>query len=85
MVKDTGCGMDEETLRIVKVRLAGNYDTSFKDSIGIYNVNSRLKMRFGEKYGLLIESRKGSGTEVKIPIPLMTKPKEDNNVQTVNS
>ena len=37
--------------------------------IGVANVNQRLKLYFGEKYGLLIESKEGIGTSVTIRIP----------------
>lgn len=36
-------------------------------SIGILNVNARLKRVFGEEYGILIDSRMGEGTKGKYP------------------
>ena len=38
-------------------------------SIGILNVNARLKNLFGDEYGLHIESIMGEGTTVTITVP----------------
>lgn len=39
-------------------------------SIGIQNVNKRLKLKYGEAYGLRLKSREGEGTCVSIVIPV---------------
>lgn len=39
------------------------------NSIGIANVNKRIKMYFGEEYGISIDSELGKGTEVSILLP----------------
>jgi two-component system sensor histidine kinase YesM len=51
-------------------------DTYFKNlggkkrtSIGIENVNRRIKLFYGETYGLRMESRVGEYTKVAIKIP----------------
>ena len=49
-----------------------------QDSIGLRNVNRRLKIRYGESHGLVIESVPGSGTRICIWIP-MTENAEDNS------
>ena len=41
--------------------------------IGIHNVNERIRMRFGEKYGLHISSRLGAYTRVDILLPCVKK------------
>lgn len=38
-------------------------------SIGLRNINARVKLLFGEKYGLNIESRMGEGCRVTLCIP----------------
>ena len=38
-------------------------------SIGLKNINSRIKLYYGEKYGISIESIEGAGTKVTIQIP----------------
>lgn len=39
------------------------------DSIGLTNINARIKMLFGEKYGISIQSEIGCGTTVVLMIP----------------
>jgi sensor histidine kinase YesM len=43
---------------------------SGRQSIGLRNVDERLRMLYGEAYGLHIESAPGNGTRVVIRIPL---------------
>ncbi len=60
-VQDNGAGMDAESMN----RLLDQNDMKRVESgisIGILNVNARLKRLFGEKYGLHIESTAGEGT-----------------------
>ncbi|MFR6273586.1 MAG: sensor histidine kinase [Blautia sp.] len=68
-VWDNGTGIDEKQ---VAVLLDGNtYDNSGKrHRHGIYNVNERLKMRYGEDSALRFENRKNGGTKVTIRIPV---------------
>ena len=40
-----------------------------KGSIGLHNIQSRIKLYFGKKYGISIFSREGIGTTVEILIP----------------
>jgi len=61
-IRDNGCGMDDNTLKCI-------FDKSDSKGYGIKNVNERIKLYFGEKYGLEIESSPGKGTTVKIRIP----------------
>ena len=46
-------------------------------SIGILNVNARLKRVFGEAYGILIDSRIGEGTKVFIRVPISKKQEQE--------
>ncbi|WP_204260258.1 sensor histidine kinase [Caloranaerobacter azorensis] len=67
IVKDDGVGMDEDYIKHIFSRKEGN------DSIGLINVNNRLKNKYGEKYGLKIESKPGVGTTVTMRIPKHSK------------
>lgn len=51
-------------------------------SIGILNVNARLKKAFGKEYGLRVESRPGEGTTVRLTVPaVLREEKMDNDVR----
>ena len=62
-VEDDGPGNDPETIRAI---LAGEHNT---DSIGIANVDERLRSTFGDAYGLVIETGLGAGTAVTLRFP----------------
>lgn len=68
-VTDTGMGMNDEEIREL---LYGKQ--SSKDSfsgIGFRNVNERIKLSYGENYGLHIESQKGMFTTVEMKLPVI--------------
>jgi len=48
--------------------------------VGIKNVHERIKLYYGEKYGLEINSERGIGTVVDIWLPAM--PYSDNQDET---
>lgn len=62
-VEDDGVGMDPAQ---VARTLAGASDS---DSIGLGNVNERLRAVFGEDFGLQVETNIGAGTKVRIRVP----------------
>ena len=68
-ISDNGCGMSEQKLEQLRSRLATGTVEKFTTSIGMVNVNQRIKLYYGEKYGLQIESRINEGTEVVMKIP----------------
>jgi two-component system sensor histidine kinase YesM len=77
-ISDDGIGMDEMTLNSINDRLK---EVSVKgiipnltqeEGIGLVNVNKRLKLQFGEQYGLRVNSIKNFGTSVDITLPLFT-------------
>ena len=65
-VSDDGAGMSSSNLHIIRETLKGREQTN---SIGLQNVNRRLKLVFGEAYGLSVESKQGEGTSVLICMP----------------
>ena len=67
-VTDNGQGIPQEKLSIL---LSQDYDRtrSCFSSIGLTNVNDRIKLLFGEEYGLYIESIYQMYTTVEILIP----------------
>lgn len=68
-ITDNGCGMEEKVLeqlrRNIEVR-----DISRSKSIGLYNINQRLKLSYGGSRGMRIYSEYGKGTTVRITLPL---------------
>ena len=65
-VIDDGVGMDEETLAHIYDRHKVNYHSN---GVGVYNVQKRLKLYYGEDYGITYESVVGKGTTATITIP----------------
>ncbi|GAB6105571.1 sensor histidine kinase [Blautia glucerasea] len=65
-VIDNGVGMDEETLTHIYERHKVNYQSN---GVGVYNVQKRLQLYYGNEYGITYESKKGEGTTATITIP----------------
>ena len=63
MVEDDGAGEDPETVR----RALGG-DTGL-DSVGLGNVDERLRTAFGDEYGLVVETAPHAGTRVIVRVP----------------
>ena len=68
-VRDDGIGIPEE-----KIPELLNHSEKLKgdqmSSIGMPNVDRRLKLIYGEEYGLSVESRVGEYTQITVRIPL---------------
>ena len=63
-VTDNGVGMEPEQVRAIFRREPGD-----RTGIGIKNVNDRLRIYFGEGYGLTIDSVPDEGTTVTVRMP----------------
>jgi two-component system sensor histidine kinase YesM len=73
-VQDNGMGMDDESLRLIQGSLSVGQGLTDRISdrtvnIGIANVNNRIKLNYGNEYGIVIKSEAGIGTEVVIKMP----------------
>jgi len=66
-VEDNGVGMDEETLSHIFEKHKVNYHSN---GVGVYNVQKRLKLYYGEEYGIVYKSKKNEGTRAVITIPV---------------
>lgn len=62
-VEDDGAGQDPERIRRV---LAGEHTG---DSVGLANVDERLRATFGDAHGLVVETAPGAGTRVTLRVP----------------
>ena len=63
-----GIGIDETRLRQVQSGIQNKVLTG-KDFYGLYNVCERIRLNFGEEYGIFIESVYGEGTSVRVILP----------------
>ena len=68
IVSDDGIGMDKERLEEIREELSGNSKGNEK-IYGLYNVNERIKLFYGEEYGISIDSEYEKGTTVTIRLP----------------
>jgi two-component system sensor histidine kinase YesM len=72
-IHDNGMGMDEERLKEVQRDLYNNEETlSESYSIGLSNINKRLRLYYGSDYGIKIDSKKQIGTKVILTMPLVS-------------
>ncbi len=62
-VEDDGVGEDPERVRRA---LTGDVEL---DSVGLGNVDERLRSAFGDDYGLVVETARGAGTKVIVRVP----------------
>lgn len=72
-VTDDGDGISKQ--KIQEILDGGAYRNNHEHSVGLHNVNSRLKLFYGKTYGLAIESpgKVGGGTKVTVRVPLNSK------------
>ncbi|MGD1817518.1 MAG: sensor histidine kinase [Pleomorphochaeta sp.] len=77
-VKDNGVGMPEEQLKKLQDALLKEssdqlHSNSYQGGIALINVNNRIKLLFGERYGLEVTSCLNLGTDVTISLPIEYK------------
>ncbi|SET00003.1 two-component system, sensor histidine kinase YesM [Natronincola peptidivorans] len=75
-ISDNGVGIEEERVRTLNEKLRGaslEYmkEDKNKGGIALLNVNNRIKLIFGDEYGIYVYSKVGAGTDVEITIPLI--------------
>ncbi|HZH63201.1 MAG TPA: sensor histidine kinase [Metabacillus sp.] len=68
VIEDNGMGMSEEELEQVRNKLS-NDSYSHNRSIGLKNVDTRIKLYFGREYGVEMMSEKAEFTKVVIRLP----------------
>lgn len=60
--------MEKEQLEMLRNNM--NRSNEKGTHIGVQNVHQRIRLRYGEQYGLQVDSANGVGTRVKIIIPI---------------
>lgn len=78
-IADEGQGMDEADLTRLRRQIAGEEPTrsSSGNGIGLKNVQDRIQMAFGPKYGLDVASQPGRGTTVIAAFPYHEETEEN--------
>lgn len=69
IVSDDGIGIEKDDLDKLNKTLSETSFTNEKSHIGLSNVNQRIKIIFGDSYGIHVESTVGVGTDVYVTIP----------------
>ncbi len=82
VIKDNGCGMELDEMRKIQEYIQGQESYDSERSFALYNVNRRLKLHFGDEYGIFLHSDAGEGMEVGIRVPFV-KMGEGEDVQTI--
>ena len=75
-VFDNGTGMDRDKLEDV-IRHLDVFQPESDHGVGLYNICSRVRLFYGNEYGLTIRSRAGAGTLVTLVIPLLNLTEEE--------
>ncbi|WP_232697595.1 sensor histidine kinase [Brevibacillus daliensis] len=69
-VQDDGVGIPEQRLEQIRDNLKHSVES---DHYGLYNINERLTLAYGEQYGITLNSQPGIGTIVQIKIPIASE------------
>lgn len=77
-VIDNGDGMNAEELDNLRGYI--NNQNNLYKGIGLKNVNRRIQLYYGKKYGIGIDSSPGKGTMVTIRIPIKLQEKDETYV-----
>ena len=84
-VKDNGCGMNPEEVKEINERLQNrrtkdanvqeDHASGHHTGIALRNINRRIKLLFGDNYGIHIFSMQEVGTDVQVRLPLVYEKK----------
>ncbi len=70
IISDNGIGITAEKLAQIKESIQNN-SINEDGNFAIKNLNTQIKLRFGEEYGVTIDSTEGKGTRVMITLPVV--------------
>ena len=84
-LRDNGAGMSKEKLlELLDYSIESKNETGTHTKVGVRAVDKRLKILYGEEYGLKIESGENAGTTVNLIMPFFSaedeKSRQANNV-----
>lgn len=69
MIEDNGVGIDSESLAKIQKDLREGASTDSRH-VGINNVNQRIRIKYGSKYGVAMDSQVGKGTRITLCFPV---------------
>lgn len=76
-IKDDGVGIDKENLELIRKNLEVKNNMKFysentvsSSNIGLINVNNRIRLTYGNEFGIKVESQNGNGTSVILNLPV---------------
>ncbi len=73
-VRDNGLGISPENLKKIQYTLSQTMeDVEVKDMFALRNIHRRIRLYYGEQYGLRIFSTEGEGTVVEVILPFLKK------------
>lgn len=69
IIEDNGVGIDNESLAKIQKDLREGASTDSRH-VGINNVNQRIRIKYGSKYGVTMDSQVGKGTRIMLCFPV---------------
>ena len=81
-VTDNGKGIESDRLNEINAQLDKEIDygqLEYRERIGIFNVNARIKLLFGNMYGLRLFPGPDGGNRTRIILPISTDVRENND------
>ena len=83
-IHDNGVGIPPERLSALRNEIYQDYECSDSKHIGLRNVHARIRLFYGARYGLAINSTLGCGTTVQLKLPGATAERTLKNVESCN-
>ena len=82
VIEDNGVGMSQEEVENLRTGLDPTHQRKSFSGIGIKNVDERIRLVYGEDYGLTITSKINVGTKVILVIPRVGRKRGTNDEDT---
>jgi sensor histidine kinase YesM len=73
IVRDNGIGMSQFEIDKVNLQLRTSKIIESKEHIGLLNVNKRIQTRYGNEYGISLDSKINKYTKVTYQLPIIQK------------
>lgn len=77
-IYDNGAGIEKEQLKALKIKLERK-NLEVGEHLGLYTIQRRIKLMYGNNYGINIRSRYGGGTIVTLNLPIRGEKNDKNS------